>query len=485
MNTKKKPSFFESVLIVVISFAIIFASIIWLKIDVQIALLVCMFIAIILGLKLKYSYKELEDAAADSIRTGMQALLILVVVGAMVGTWIAGGVVPSMIYYGLDLIDPRIFLLATLLICSITSLATGTSWGTAGTAGVAMMGIGMGLDIPSAMTAGAVISGAYFGDKMSPLSDSTNLTASMSGVDVFTHIKSMMYSTVPAYLITAILYTVIGWKYGSHLMNKENITSVQTIISDNFEIGVLMLVPAIIVILLMVLKKPALPSIAIGAALGSIWAIVFQGQAANTAIGVAWSGYVIDTGEFFVDRLLNRGGMTSMLGVVAVMLFGLGFGGILKHIGVLDAIINPVVKRVRSVWQLVLTTIFVGHITNAAGCSMYISLIMTPQMMKGAFKKFRLKPQVLSRTTEDGGTLSAPIYPWTDNAIYMSGVLGVATIHYTPWAFFLFITPICSFLLSIINKKGMFYYTEEELAAEEKEEAERNAEMDQIPEMFD
>lgn len=465
MNKKNLPSFGEAILVLILTFTIIFASILAFNMPVQIALFICWFLAIALGLKLKYSYEELEKVAIDSVSSGLQALLILLAVGAMVGSWIAGGIVPSMIYYGLKIINPKIFLFTTLIICSITSLATGTSWGTAGTAGVAMIGIGSGLGIPPAITAGAVLSGAYFGDKMSPLSDSTNLTASMSGTDVFTHVKSMMYSTVPSYIICSILYIIIGWRYGGSSLDTNLINQYLTILSENFNIGILMLLPPLIVIGLMVLKKPAFPSIAFGAGLGSIWALLFQGQSFTTSLGVIWGGYNISTDVFFIDRLLNRGGITSMLEVVAVMLFGLGLGGLLNHIGVLEVIIMPITKKIKSVWQLLLTTVIVGHITNAVGCSMYISLIMTPQMMGPTFKRFNLKPEVLSRTTEDGGTLSAPLYPWTDNAIYMYGVLGVGALSYAPWAFFLWITPIISVLLGYINKWGMFYYTDEEIKA--------------------
>lgn len=457
MDKKLRPSFLQAVLLVGVSFAIIFSFILVFHIDVPIALAITMFLTILLGKQLKYSYDELESAAADSIRSGLQALLILLVVGAMVGTWISGGVVPTMIFYGLQLINPKIFLLATLLITSMTSLATGTSWGTAGTAGVAMMGIGAGLGIPAPITAGAVLSGAYFGDKMSPLSDSTNLTASMSETDVFSHIRSMMYTTIPSYIIVMIMYIVVGLKYGAQALDTEKINLILNVLDSNFNIGIVMLIPVVVVIGLMVMRKPALPSIAIGAVLGSLWAMVLQGKTFAEAVGVAWGGYSISTDIFFIDKLLNRGGMTSMLYVVAVMLFGLGFGGVLKYIGVLDVIIEPFTRKIKSVGQLILTTVLVGNVTNAAGCSMYISLIMTPQLMQKTYRKFKLKPEMLSRVTEDGGTLSAPLYPWTDNAIYMFGVLGVSSLEYAPWAFFLWVTPIVSIILGYINKWGILY----------------------------
>ena len=472
MNRKDMPTFVESLFVLILIFAIIFATILVFDMPVQIALFVCWFIAMGLGLKLKYKYEELEKAAISSVSSGLQALLILLAVGAMVGTWIAGGIVPSMIYYGLKVINPKIFLFAALIICSITSLATGTSWGTVGTAGVAMMGIGAGLGIPPAITAGAVLSGAYFGDKMSPLSDSTNLTASMSGTNVFTHVKSMMYTTIPSYIISSLLYVLVGWKYGGASLDTAKINEYLNLLSEHFNIGILMLVPPLIVIGLMILKKPAFPSIALGAGLGSIWALLFQGSKFVDSVSVIWGGFTISTDVFFIDKLLNRGGITSMLEVVAVMLFGLGLGGLLNYIGVLEVIIQPLTRKVKNVWQLILSTIFVGHITNAVGCSMYISLIMTPQMMGPTFKKFNLKPEVLSRTVEDGGTLSAPLYPWTDNAIYMYGVLGVGALSYAPWAFFLWITPIVSVIIGFINKWGMFYYTDEELKQIEIDELE-------------
>lgn len=462
LKEKKQPSFALAVGLLAVIFVVIFLFIIKFELAIQLALFVSWFLAMGVAVYLGYGYQELESAACDSVRKGMGALLILLAVGALVGTWIAGGIVPTLIYYGLKLISPSFFLLAALLICSLTALATGTSWGTAGTIGVAMIGIGHGLGVAPAMTAGAVLSGAYFGDKMSPLSDSTVLTASMCGIDVFKHIRSMMYSTVPAYILVMFMYWIVGIKYGGQAINVGDIPKYMDMIASHFNIGPIMILPPVIVIILMAFKKPGFPCIAFGALLGVVWAMVFQGATFSEAMSPAWGGFNLDSGIFFLDRLLNRGGIMGMLGVVAVMLFGLGLGGLLQHIGILEAVIKPLTRKIKNVWQLVLATIFVGHVTNAVGTSMYISLIMTPQMMEKSFKKYRVKPEVLSRTTEDGGTLSAPLYPWTDNAIYMAGVLGVSTISYMPWAFFLWVTPIISFLLAVVNKYGMSYYTDEE-----------------------
>ena len=286
-----------------------------------------MVLVIALGLRLGFRYQELQDAITKGISNGLEAILILVAVGALIGTWIAGGIVPTLIYYGLEFIHPSIFLLATLIICSITSIATGTSWGTVGTAGIAMMAIGEGLGLPLPLVAGAVLSGAYFGDKLSPLSDSTVLAASMAKVDVIAHVRAMLVLDVPAYIITSIMFTVAGWMYGGDNVDLNRVEFLKESLLKHFDIKIWMLVPAIIVIVLLAMKKPSMPTIAMGALLGAIWATVFQGMHFGDAIGTAYNGFSIQSGVEFVDKLLNRGGINGMLGSVAVIIFGLGFGG--------------------------------------------------------------------------------------------------------------------------------------------------------------
>ncbi|MCF7935915.1 MAG: hypothetical protein K9L28_06225, partial [Synergistales bacterium] len=300
IKEKKQPSLGLSLALLASIFVLIFLFIVKFSLPIQLALFVSWFFAIGVALYLGYGYQELETAACDSVRKGLGALLILLAVGALVGAWIAGGVVPTLIYYGLKLISPSFFLVAALLICSLTALSTGTSWGTAGTVGVAMIGIGQGLGVSPAMTAGAVLSGAYFGDKMSPLSDSTVLTASMCGIDVFKHIRSMMYSTVPAYVIVVVMYWVIGLNY-SGSVNLEQIPEYMNMIKSQFVVNPIMVLPALIVITLMAFKKPGFPCIAFGALLGVIWAMVFQGATFTEAMNPAWGGYQLDSGVAFLD----------------------------------------------------------------------------------------------------------------------------------------------------------------------------------------
>lgn len=427
-------------LIIVFSFTTIF------DLPIQLALLISWFIVILLGLHLGHRYQQLQGAITNGISNGLEAILILIVVGALIGTWIAGGVVPTLIYYGLEFIHPSIFLLATFVTCSITSLATGTSWGTVGTAGIAMMAIGEGMGIPLPLVAGAVLSGAYFGDKLSPLSDSTVLAASMSKVDVIAHVRGMLYLDIPAYIITAILFTIVGFMYSGENTDLEKVEFLKTALLENFTIQIWMLIPAIFVILMLALKQPSIPTIAAGAFLGTIWATVFQEVDFSVAIGIAYNGFSIDTGIEFMDDLLNRGGIEGMLGSIVVIIFGLGFGGLLEHLGVLKVIVSKFQNMLTSAGNVTISTIIVAFLANVFGCAMYVSLILTPKIMEENYDKLYIDRRVLARNSEVGGTLTSGMIPWSDNGIFMAGILGVATFSYVPFMWLSFV----SILLAII-----------------------------------
>lgn len=288
-----KPTLFEIIIVLGVFLALVLSFTVFLDLPIQLALFVSWFIAMLLGIRLGYSYKDLQNAIVHGISNGLEAVLILVSVGALIGTWIAGGVVPTLIYYGLEFIHPSIFLLATLIICSIMSVATGTSWGTVGTAGIAMIAIGEGLGIPLPLVAGAILSGAYFGDKLSPLSDSTVLASSLSKVDVLAHVRAMLYLSIPAYVITAILFTVVGFMYGGKNIDLDKVEFLKSSLQNTFDIHIWMLIPAVVVIVLLAMKKPSMPVIVIGALLGAIWAVVFQGMDIAHAIATAYNGFSI------------------------------------------------------------------------------------------------------------------------------------------------------------------------------------------------
>lgn len=438
-----------------------------LDLPIQLALFLGWFIIIVLGIYLGHSYLSLEKAAIKGIGNGMNAILILLAVGTLVGTWISSGIVPTIIYYGLQSIHPSIFLLASMIICSVTSLATGTSWGSAGTAGIAMMGIGQGLGVPAPITAGAVLSGCYFGDKMSPLSDSVILASSMSGVDILDHIKSMLPIAAISYVITGALFTFYGLHFAGNI-DMSQIQTVSTAISAHFHITPLSFIPVISVLALLAIGMPSFPVISFGALFGMLWGIFFQDLTPSVAISTAWQPMGINSGISFVDDILNRGGMSSMLGSVAVIIFGLGFGGLLEKVGILETIAKVFAKRIKGAPSLTISTIITAFFANVFGSAMYVSLILTPKICAKNYDRLGYMRKNLSRNAEFGGTLTSGMVPWSDNGIYMASILGVATFAYVPYMWLSFVciavTIFCSFF-------GWFMHLTPERQAQLKDQA--------------
>lgn len=421
-------------------------------IEIHLAILAGWFLAIGVGLRCGHTYKDMQHHACEGIFKGTDAIIILLSVGALVGTWISGGVVPAIIYYGLKTIHPSIFLLATLIICSLTSISTGTSWGTAGTAGIAMMGIGAGLGVPAPMTAGAVLSGAYFGDKLSPLSDSTVLTASMSRVDLIDHVKSMLYVSIPAYIIAAIGFTVAGFTVGGGTADLEQISAIINGIDKIFNINMFCLLPMVIVVAMLMLRMPSIPVITFGAVLGIVWGVLFQDLSPVKAISTAWSQIPKDTGMVFIDNILSRGGMNSMLWSVGIIIFGLGFGGLLGAVGILQVLAQKIDRFIHGPGSISVATIITGFFGNLFGSAMYVSLILTPKIMAPKIDEMGYDRRVLSRNTEFGGTLTSGMVPWSDNGIFMAGLLGVPTLSYLPYMWLAFACIGLSILFGFMNK---------------------------------
>ncbi|MDO3661600.1 malate-H+/Na+-lactate antiporter MleN [Bacillus sp. C28GYM-DRY-1] len=466
MKDVRLPTLFEIIIVLGSFLALVMSFTVFLDMPIQLALFISWFIAMILGIRLGYSYKDMQNAILYGISNGLEAVLILVSVGALIGTWIAGGIVPTLIYYGLEFIHPSIFLLATLIICSIMSVATGTSWGTVGTAGIAMIAIGEGLGLPLPLVAGAILSGAYFGDKLSPLSDSTVLASSLSKVDVLDHVRAMLFLSVPAYVITAILFTVTGFMYGGKNIDLDKVEFLKSSLQNTFDIHIWMLIPAVVVIVLLSMKKPSMPVIVIGALLGAIWAVVFQGMNPADAVATAYNGFSIKTDVEFLNGLLNRGGIVGMLGSLVVIIFGLGFGGLLEKLGVLKVIVSMFEKKLTSPGNVTLSTLIVAFLANIFGCAMYVSLILTPKIMENSYDRLNIDRRVLSRNSEVGGTLTSGMVPWSDNGIYMAGILGVSTFSYLP---FMWLSFVAIGLAIIYGYTGKFiWYTKNNTGKAEK-----------------
>ncbi|MCD6117280.1 Na+/H+ antiporter NhaC [bacterium] len=415
-----------------------------LRLDAHIPLILSTAVAATIAAIFGMKWIDIRNGIVHGITLAMGSILILMIVGTMIGTWILGGIVPSMIYYGLEILSPKIFLFATLLICSIVSLGTGSSWSTAGTVGVALIGVGKGLGIPVAMVAGAIISGSYFGDKMSPLSDTTNLAPAVAGTDIFTHIRHMVYTTVPAYIIAAVLYLLIGFHLADGQIDAHGIESIKSALGSNYTINPVLLIPPILVIVMVIFKVPPLPALLGGTVLGGIFGMAFQSSTMPQIISAAFQGTTSATGIETVDSLLTRGGLTSMMNTVALIMCALSFGGIMEKTGMLQTMALSLLKRVKRPGSLIATTIFSCISSNIITCDQYMSIVIPGRMYKDAFDAFHLHPKNLSRCLEDSATLSSSLIPWNSGGAYMYATLGVYPLLYLPYAFLNYITPMIS-----------------------------------------
>lgn len=428
----------------------------------QIVLIAGAAIASMVALKNGFLWADILKAIIAGISTAMGAIMILLSVGALIGAWLMSGTVPSLIYYGLDLMSPDWFYVAACLICAIASLAIGSSWTVAGTLGVALIGIAGGLGLNPAIAAGAIISGSYFGDKMSPLSDTTNLAPAVVGTDLFTHIRHMAWTTGPSFVIAMILYAVIGIGASAGETDIASLTTLKTTLSGNFNISVITLAPVAVVFFMAYKKMPPIPTILLGAVLGGVFAVILQpqvviafadspelspGLAMTKGVWLALAdGYSASTGIEEIDNLLSRGGMSSMLNTIWLILCALSFGAVLEHSGILARLIESAVKAAKSTGSLIATVVLTCIGTNVIAADQYIAIVLPGKMYKAEFEKRNIDTCNLSRVIEDSGTLTSPLVPWNTCGAYMAATLGVATFAYLPFAFLNLINPLVSII---------------------------------------
>lgn len=411
----------------------------------HIPLLVTAVLAAAIAVAHGFKYADLEACILECIHNAAQSILLMVIIGIVIGLWILGGIVPSMIYYGLKVLSPAYFLVATLLICSIVSVMTGSSWSTIGTVGVALMGVGIGLEVPVGMTAGAIVSGAYFGDKMSPLSETTNLAPTMAGTDIFSHIRHMTRTTAPAYLISIVVFGIMGFQFRNHAADTATINTYLDGLAANFNISPLMLIPPLCVILVVIFKVPAIPGMIVIATLGAVFAGIFQGATLGKMVTAAHTGFSIDTGSAVLNRLLNRGGLTSMLDTVAMILIALTLAGILDRSGMVKNIVDLLLARAKSdrgVLVAAMGTVLFCIFTTQA----YVAVVVPGRMYRKEFRDRGLHPVNLSRILEDVGTLCCPLCPWSTDGVYISATLGIATGSYWMFCILNLVNPIISLI---------------------------------------
>ena len=454
-RTARMPHLWEALLSFGFLIAVMGVSIIKYEANPHIPMLIGTLFAVLIALKIGYSWVEIEKSMFDGIYQALQAVIILAIIGVLIGTWLISGVVPSMIYYGLAILKPSIFLVATVLICSVTSLATGTSWGTAGTIGIALMGIASGLGIPAPVAAGAIISGAYFGDKMSPLSDTTNLAPAVSGTDVFTHVKGMLPTTLLSYGITLIIFLVMGFQYAGSNTDVSAINAIREGIAANFTISPLLLLPPLAVIVAMAFKIPAIPGITVGIIFGAILGGTVQGVDFGGLLTAAYDGFTSETGIAMVDELLSAGGLMGMMYSISLTIIAMMFGGIMEKTGQLNVIVHSILKLVKTTAGLVTTTVFTCIFSNATMPEQYIAIVVPGRMYASAYKEKGLHPKLLSGTLEGSGTVTSALIPWNTCGAFLYGVLGVSAWEYAPYAFFNYLTPLVIIVFAYL---GIFMY---------------------------
>ena len=447
-KTKREATLWEALFAVAITIGMLMYAVIFNDgMDVHIPLILGAFITVSIGiLRLGYTWNEIEEGIISTISGTMQAIIILAIIGMIIGTWIQGGIVPTMIYYGLQILSPGLFLVAACILCAIVSLSTGSSWTTAGTIGIALMGVAAGLGVHPGMAAGAIISGAYFGDKMSPLSDTTNLAPAMAGAKLFDHIKHMIYTTGVSMTIALVGYGILGARYAGKELDTVAINDMLSAMSSNFKINPLLLLIPVIVIVLVAKKVPAGPGLFLGTLLGAAAAMIFQGTGFAEVLDAMQNGVVSETGNAMLDELLSGGGYQSMMWTISLILAALTFGGALEKTGMLNAIGKVILKFARSTGSLVTATVLTCIFTNILSGDQYLSLVLPGKMYKDEYHKRGLAPRNLSRCLEDSGTLTSPLIPWNTCGATMQTSLGISTIEYFPYCFLNLVNPIVSII---------------------------------------
>lgn len=431
----------------------------------QIALVMATCVAALVGRKVGVPWKKAQEGIISGIAIGLGPTLILLSVGMLIGTWILSGTVPAMIYYGVQILNPSIFYAASAMICAIVAISIGSSWTVAGTLGIGLMGIAGSFDLSPAITAGAIVSGAYFGDKLSPMSDTTNLASASADVDLFDHIRHMLWTTVPSFTIALIIFLIIG---GSGGATPTEIEALKVSLQSEFNIGIHLLLPLLLMLGLVYKKFPAYPAIIVSALTGAVLAVLFQPDTVAKLVGDTeglstplimlkgiwislFDGYTSNSGNEFLDALLSKGGMSSMLNTVWLIMVALGFGGVLEHTGILTYLLKLALKSVTSTGSLILTTVATCISTNILAADQFIAVALPGRMYKDEYVRRGLSRLNLSRTLEDSATITSALIPWNTCGAYMSATLGVATFSYAPFAFFNILCPIIAVIYGFYN----------------------------------
>ena len=438
--------------VITMAFLIIMSVLIW-EVPIQIALFFEIIIIVCLSFIWGYRWKKIEKMMFSSFRSIGNVIIILFLIGMMIGLWIAIGTVPTMIYYGLETINPEYFLVLSFISTSLVSMAIGTAVGTASTIGLALISIAETLGMSLPLAAGAIISGAYVGDRMSPVSSIANITAHSAEADILEMVKSMMKTTILPYIIAAIVYLIIGLNLGGLGENAGGFLELTAALDSYFMISFWMLLPPILIISMAFLKVPTIINLAINIIFSLILGIAITDRSWSGLLNIMFQGFDETSGITFIDNILARGGLTSMLELISLIIFAVILGGLLEQLGVLDSILKPIVHHITGKIKLAVVTVFSSILSAILGCNQFLAVFLPARMLIPHYDRIKVKRKELARALGDSGLVFSPLIPWNVNALMMTAVLGVDTFYYAPYAFFILLMPLSNILITVIKHK--------------------------------
>ncbi|WP_318617616.1 Na+/H+ antiporter NhaC [Sporosarcina sp. YIM B06819] len=456
---KKELSFVMSIIPILALIIAAGSSIFIWKAGMHIPLIIGVIVAAVIAIICGWSWREVEKMMVNGVSRALPAVFILLIIGIIVGTWIASGVIPTMIYYGLSIIEPSLFVPLVALITGIVSITLGSSFTSIATVGLAFMAIGEGLGFAPGLVAGAVISGAYFGDKLSPFSDTTNIAPAMAETDLFSHIKHMLWDTIPAFVISIVLYWFVGNSaVAHHTADTGEIDLIIKGLESVFVIHPLLLLMPVFTIFLMMKRIPAIPALTIVALLGAVLAVLVQGVSVSSIVQVMTSGFSVDSGVATVDSLLNRGGLMSMLATIGLLVIATSLGGVLEETGSFEVLTRRMIENVRSTGTLISTTILSTFVVAFASGAQFLAIILPARTFVKTYKEKGIDTKNLSRCVEAAGTVGINLVPWSVPVIFAVSILGVSPGEFIPYAFFAFLVPLINIIFGFtgwtITKKN-------------------------------
>lgn len=466
-NKKLKPTTLQAVSPLVVMIVLLTIGVGFMKLRAEPIILICATFAAIIAQRLGYTWDELQKGIIEKISSALPATLILWSVGLLIGSWMFSGTVPMIIYYGVELINPRFLYVTAFLITAVLSTVTGTSWGSAGTIGVAIMGIAQGLGMSLPITAGAVVAGSYFGDKLSPFSDTTNLAPLAAGSELYEHIKHMLYTTVPASIVSLVVYLVVGLSAESSSASTESVSIIQNQLSGIYNWSFILIIPVVIMVVGSIMKFPTLPTMVINSLISVVIGVFVQGFTLKNGFISMINGFNVTMSNFDgevlkdITTLINRGGAVSMTTTTVLVFCSMGFAGIMSTSGMLDVVLEAILKRVKTAFGVILSTIASCFTVAFVTGNSYLSILIPGELFRKIYLERNLHPKNLSRTLEDSGTVLVPLIPWSAAGAYMTATLGVDTLAYLPWAVLNYMGIVFAIIL-VITGIGITKITDEE-----------------------